>query len=264
MNRSVLLSFDVEEFDMPLEYNFPISVEEQMQVGKKGLDAIDSILSDPLINTTLFTTANFAMQYPDAIKRHAQQHEIASHTFYHSDYTDEHLVSSKNKLEEITGKVITGLRMPRMRPVSMQEVKKAGYTYDSSINPTWLPGRYNNLHFSRTIYLDENMLRVPASVSPIFRIPLFWLSFKNFPYVVFKMLALQTLKKDGYLCLYFHPWEFTDIENYGLPGFTKKLNGEPLLQKLNRLVTDLKKEADFISMNSFVNKKSTGVTNVIR
>ncbi|MDB5210875.1 MAG: polysaccharide deacetylase, partial [Sediminibacterium sp.] len=59
-----------------------------------------------------------------------------------------------------------------------------------------------------------------------------------------------------YVCLYFHPWEFTDIESYGLPGFTKKLNGDPLLQKLNRLLSDLKKEAEFITMDHFVKKKS--------
>lgn len=252
MSRYVLLSFDVEEFDMPLEYNFSISPEEQMIVGKKGLDAINPILTDLAIPATLFTTANFAMHYPDDIKQLAGRHEIASHTFYHSDFTDEHLRLSKNKLEEITGKPVSGLRMPRMRKVSMKEVKKAGYVYDSSINPTWLPGRYNNLHLPRTMYTDDGMLRVPASVSPFLRIPLFWLSFKNLPYSVFKMLALQTLKKDGYVCLYFHPWEFTDIESYGLPGFTKKLNGEPLLQKLNRLLLDLKKDADFITMDHFI------------
>ena len=256
MNRSVLLSFDVEEFDMPLEYNFPISANEQMEVGKRGLDTIDSILCDPSIQSTLFTTANFAMQYPESIKLHAQKHEIASHTFYHSNFKEEDLKLSKNKLEEICGKPITGLRMPRMRKVSMQEVTKAGYLYDSSINPTWLPGRYNNLHLPRTVYSDEKILRIPASVSPFFRIPLFWLSFKNLPYGIFKMLALQTLYTDGYLCLYFHPWEFTSIENYGLPGFTKKLNGEPLIQKLKRLINDLKKEADFISMNSFINTRN--------
>ena len=65
------------------------------------------------------------------------------------------------------------------------------------------------------------------------------------------MLALQTLKKDGYLCLYFHPWEFTAIDNYGLPGYTKKVNSAPLLDRLQRLVFDLKKEANFISMNRF-------------
>jgi len=256
MNRYVLLSFDVEEFDMPLEYHFPITVPAQMEVGKKGLDAIGPVLSDSNIVTTLFTTANFAMQYPEDIRELAGRHEIASHTFYHSAFEDAHLLSSKMKLEEISGKKVTGLRMPRMRKVSLEEVKKAGYQYDSSVNPTYLPGRYNNLHLPRTLYREEGLIRIPASVSPFFRVPLFWLSFKNLPYTLFKMFALQALKKDGYLCLYFHPWEFTDIENYGLPGFTKKLNGQPLLERLNRLLTDLKKEADFISMDTFHNEKA--------
>ncbi len=251
MNRFVLLSFDVEEFDMPLEYNFAISPEEQMRVGKNGLDAIQPLLSDKNGKTTLFTTANFAIHFPDTIRELSHQHEIASHTFYHSAFEDAHLLSSKTKLEVITGKRVTGLRMPRMRKVSMDAVKLAGYQYDSSINPTWLPGRYNNFHLPRTHYIDEGMCRIPASVSPLLRIPLFWLSFKNMPYAVFKMLALQTLQKDGYLCLYFHPWEFTDIAAYGLPDFAKRGYGMPLLEKLFRLKKDLSKEASFISMEEF-------------
>jgi peptidoglycan/xylan/chitin deacetylase (PgdA/CDA1 family) len=257
MDRYVLLSFDVEEFDMPLEYGFPISAEEQMRVGKNGLDAISPLLSHPTVAATLFTTANFAMHYPEAIKELAGKHEIASHTFYHSDFSNEHLLSSRLQLEQISGQRINGLRMPRMRKVAMDEVKKAGYEYDSSVNPTWLPGRYNNLHLPRTLYRDDGMLRVPASVSPFLRVPLFWLSFKNLPYPVFKMLALQTLKKDGYLCLYFHPWEFTSIEDYGLPAFTKRLNGNALLMRLYRLLDDLQKEADFITMDTFVKQKGS-------
>lgn len=256
MNRYVLLSFDVEEFDMPLEYQFDISPAEQMRVGKAGLDAIMPVLDDRGIAATLFTTANFAMQYPEAIRQLALQHEIASHTFYHSDFSNEHLLQSKQKLEEISGQTITGLRMPRMRKVEMEEVKKAGYHYDSSVNPTWLPGRYNNLHLPRTFYQDQGMFRLPASVSPTFRIPLFWLSFKNLPYRVFKSLALQTLKKDGYVCLYFHPWEFTSIGKYGLPGYTCKPDGRVLLQRLQQLVGDLKKAGEFISMDSFVKQKN--------
>jgi len=251
MNRYVLLSFDVEEFDMPLEYNFPITGAEQMLIGKKGLDAIQPILQDVSVASTLFTTANFAMQYPQAIKQLSDTHEIASHTFYHSVFEETHLLESKNKLQEITGKTITGLRMPRMREVSVTAVQKAGYAYDSSINPTYLPGRYNNFHLPRTLYTEQGLTRIPASVSPFIRLPLFWLSFKNLPYPIFKLFALQTLKKDGYLCLYFHPWEFTDIGNYGLPGFAKRLNGSPLLERLNRLIKDLKKEADFITSEDF-------------
>ena len=118
-----------------------------------------------------------------------------------------------------------------------------------------MPGRYNNLHLPRTMYREDGMTRVPASVSPFIRVPLFWLSFKNLPYPVYKALTLQALRKDGYLCLYFHPWEFTNIDGYGLPGYTKKLNGAPLLERLYKLVNDLKKEAAFISMNRYVTEE---------
>ncbi|MBV9986369.1 MAG: polysaccharide deacetylase family protein [Chitinophagaceae bacterium] len=252
MNRYVLLSFDVEEFDMPLEYGFPITAEEQMELGKKGLDAIGSVLDDEAVQTTLFTTANFAQHFPSDIRRLAERHEIASHTFYHSSFRTEHLLQSREKLEEISGKKITGLRMPRMKKVAMTDVIQAGYGYDSSINPTWLPGRYNNLHLPRTVYMDQGMKRMPASVSPGLRIPLFWLSFKNLPYPVFRWLAMQTLKKDGYLCLYFHPWEFIDISKYGLPAYTRRPDGEVLLTRLRRLIADLKPHAQFTPIRNFL------------
>ena len=247
MDRYVLLSFDVEEFDMPLEYDFNISVEDQMRIGRQGMKAIDPVLKE--VSTTLFTTANFADHHPDLIRKLADQHEIASHTYYHTAYKDEDLLASRLRLEEISGQKVTGLRMPRMRKVSMEAVAAAGYSYDSSINPTYLPGRYNNLHLPRTVYKDQGMTRIPASVSPGLRIPLFWLSFKNMPYFVFKSLCLQTLRRDGYICLYFHPWEFTNINDLGLPGYTRRWCGPVLTERLQQLVKDLKKEAVFIPIN---------------
>lgn len=252
MNPLVLMSFDVEEFDIPLEYNFNIDVNEQMQKGKEGLDTLLPILQEHQIATTLFTTANFALHFPDAIQQLSNHHEIASHTFYHSAFKNEDLLQSKITLEKISGKKVTGLRMPRMRYVAMEEVIKAGYTYDSSINPTWLPGRYNNFHLPRTKYMDEGMIRLPASVSPNLRLPLFWLGFKNYPYSLFKKLALQTLRKDGYICLYFHPWEFTEINHYNLPNYVKRLCGKGLQERLHRLITDLKQEATFTTIENFL------------
>lgn len=250
MSGKVLLSFDVEEFDMPLEYQFDIPVEEQMRVGIKGLDAIMPILE--AVPCTLFTTANFANHFPERIKELAKSHEIASHTFYHTAYETEDLLKSRLRLEEITGGKVTGLRMPRMRPVLMKDVLAAGYQYDSSINPTWLPGRYNNFHLPRTVYNEDGVKRIPASVSPGIRIPLFWLSFKNMPYNLYLQLCKQTLARDGYLCLYFHPWEFTSIEQFGLPSYTRRWCGSKLVERLNKLVTDLSKDADFITMQDLV------------
>lgn len=251
MSRKILLSFDIEEFDMPLEYKYNISPMQQISIGKLGLDQIMPILDDSSIQCTLFTTANFASHYKKEIKQLSQKHEIASHTYFHSTYKKEDLLHSKIVLNEITQKEITGLRMPRMKFVPIEDVKEAGYEYDASINPTFLPGRYNNLHLPRTIYQEGNIKRIPASVSPNFRIPLFWLSFKNFPYKIFEMIALQTLKRDGYLSLYFHPWEFIDISKYGLPKYTTKGCNGDLLNDLSRLINKLKNEAEFITMKEF-------------
>lgn len=254
MSRSILLSFDVEEFDIPMEFGFPVPAAIQMKVGKDGLDAIEPILNEA--TCTVFTTANFANHFPLEIKNLAEQHEIASHTYYHGSFEPCDLLNSRLKLEAITGKEVTGLRMPRMKPIDMPSVLSAGYKYDSSINPTWLPGKYNNLHIPRTVYIEQGMKRIPASVSPNLRIPLFWLSFKNMPYSIFKFLCLQTLRKDGYLCLYFHPWEFTPIDDFELPIYTRRWCGPVMVDRLLNLIKDLKREGDFIPMNDYINFNS--------
>jgi peptidoglycan/xylan/chitin deacetylase (PgdA/CDA1 family) len=242
------MSFDVEEFDMPAEHNQHLSVYEQMETGFKGLQATMSVINGADTPGTFFTTAHFAMWFADSIRQIARKHEIASHTYYHSAYKTADLLQSRLELESISGQPIYGLRMPRMKKVPMQDVIDAGYSYDSSINPTWIPGRYNNLHTPRTIHYQENMLRIPASVSPKLRIPLFWLAFKNMPYAVFRKLAIQTLHHDGYLCLYFHPWEFTDIWEFEIPGYAKRWSGEKLQHRLYRLIKDLKAEGEFTTM----------------
>jgi peptidoglycan/xylan/chitin deacetylase (PgdA/CDA1 family) len=256
MIPKILLSFDVEEFDMPLEYGFAISAEEQMQIGKLGLDKLMPILVDPAIPSTLFTTANFANQYSEAIKLLAQSNEIASHTFFHSSYSTSDLKRSRDRLSEIIQKDVVGLRMPRMKQVPVQDVIDAGYQYDASIHPTWLPGRYNNLHLPTNLYRENELLRVPASVSTICRIPLFWLSFKNFPYALYLKLALHSLKKEGYLSLYFHPWEFVNIQAFGLPTYTIKGCESMLFDRLNQLITDLKSHGEFMTYQDYVVSQS--------
>jgi peptidoglycan/xylan/chitin deacetylase (PgdA/CDA1 family) len=246
--RFILMSFDVEEFDMPGEYNQNLSIYEQMEVGFKGLQATSAVINGTDVPCTLFTTAHFATWYPDTIRSLARKHEIASHTFFHSSFKTSDLLQSRTTLEAIANQPVYGLRMPRMKEVAMQDVKEAGYSYDSSINPTWIPGRYNKLSLPRTMYMDQDMLRVPASVSPQLRIPLFWLAFKNMPYFLFKRLAVDTLRKDGYLCLYFHPWEFTDIWEFAIPGYAKRWSGEKLQHRLFRLIKDLKAEGEFSTM----------------
>ena len=252
---TILLTFDVEEFDLPLEFKEEIALNRQMEIGKTGLDVITSVLNEHAITCTLFTTGSFAQTFPDAIKDLSANHEIASHSLFHSTFKTADLLESKLLLQDIIGKQVDGFRMPRMKPVNIADLINAGYTYDASINPTILPGRYNNLHLSRTFYSENNLLRLPGSVTPNLRIPLFWLSFKNFPYKLYRKLAMQTLQKDGYLSLYFHPWEFTNISLFKLPFYIKRLSGIPLTERLHMLIEDLKKEANFSTIKDYIKQE---------
>lgn len=252
MIPKILLSFDVEEFDMPLEYGYPISQEEQLYIGKMGLEKISPILSDATIQTTLFTTANFACHNKQIIKNLSSQHEIASHTYFHSQFSIQDLEKSKHTLAEIINKDVVGLRMPRMQIIRAKDILDAGFAYDASIHPTWLPGRYNHFDLPTIPYMDNGLKRMPASVSTVFRIPLFWLSFKNMPYALYLKLALHTLKTNGFLSLYFHPWEFVDIHKYGLPAFTKKGCDSFLLDRLAQFIYDLKQKASFVTYRQFI------------
>lgn len=239
----VLLSFDIEEFDMPLEYQGQIPFEKQISISQAGLERILNILKKHQVKATFFSTVVFAENSRSLIERLLNEgHELASHTWFHSEFEEKHLKESKDRLEELFSAKVTGLRMPRMMPVSKNAVEDAGYSYNSSINPTFLPGRYNNLKVSRTYFKEGKVTQIPASVSPNFRIPLFWLSFHNFPLAFYKKLASDTLKKDCYLNIYFHPWEFAEIkeEAFKLPGFTVKNSGEDMAGRFDDFVLWLK------------------------
>ena len=203
--------------------------------------------------STLFTTAFFAEHFQHDIKELSSKNEIASHCYFHSSFKEEDLKNSKEKLESIIARPVYGLRMPRMKTVEAKMVLKAGYQYNSSINPTWIPGRYNNLKSPRRIFKEDHLVQFPVSVTPHLRIPLFWLAFKNMPYFLFLKLVLQTLRHDGYLCLYFHPWEFVDLSEFNLPFYLKKSGNKEILRKFKKLVRHLSAEGELITMNKFVN-----------
>ncbi len=253
----ILLSFDIEEFDMPFEYGKDISFDDQLSISTSGTLHILQILKNTGVKATFYCTANYAMHRPEIIMQIINEgHELASHGYYHTDFKPEHLLQSRLKLEEIAGVPIKGYRMARMMPVDEREIEKAGYVYNSSINPTWLPGRYNNFSKPRTWFYNSNVLQLPSSVSPLVRFPLFWLSFHNLPMGLLKWLSAATHRKDGYLNLYFHPWEFTDLdqpERFGFPGYVVRNSGDAFIKRLTNFIAWAKgKGYQFATTGSFV------------
>jgi peptidoglycan/xylan/chitin deacetylase (PgdA/CDA1 family) len=251
--KYILLSFDVEEFDIPLEYGLEISKEEQFAVSKTGLTSLLNLLDTLNICVTLFTTTTFAIKYPKLIKKAAEKHEIASHGLDHNPPTDNDIIKSKKILEEIIKTEIKGFRCPRLQKISEENLSSGGFTYNSSENPIYLPGRYNNFFKPRTVYVtNNNILNIPISASPIVRFPLFWLAFKNIPLPIIKFFSKWTLKHDNYLNIFYHPWEFSDLTSYALPKMIKRYNHNKMLKRFENYLRYLQSlNASFITMHEF-------------
>ena len=251
--NTILFTVDVEEFDTAVEFGHNISLNEQIAVSSRGLRLVAERFDAVNVPTTLFTTANYALHEPDLIRDLSQKHEIASHGYYHTTFEPNDLLTSRLALEKLLGKPVTGFRRARMGFVDPVDVQKAGYQYNSSLHPTWLPGRYNHWGEPRRPFRELGVWQVPASVTPTLRLPLFWLSLKNFPFGLYKQLCRQTLQSDGFLNLYVHPWEFTDLSAYDrIPTYVRRYSRDQLLDRVESLLRYLKLQGEFSTMGEYV------------
>ncbi len=252
--RKILFSVDLEEFDIPEEHGTRLPLDTKLSVSLEGMCNLQCLMQQHQATATLFTTAFWASQHTDYVRELAQQHEIASHTFYHDRFEPGDLQRSRKLLSDISGQDVQGLRMPLMQDIDHKAVKDAGYTYDSSLHPTWIPGRYNHLRSPRQLFHNkEGLWILPASVTPVLRIPVFWLALKNLPLSIYKSLCRQILAKDGYVVLYVHPWEFTDLSRFKLPLLTRRIDGPALTDRLGQLFRYLQDQgASFETHGRFI------------
>jgi hypothetical protein len=242
--RSILMSVDLEEFDAAAPIDPSTSMDALCATSRRGLDRLLGLLGSLGMRATFFTTVVFAERNAPLLRELSARHEIASHGVRHAGVSDAEVAESRRRLEDLLGVRVEGFRMPRMGVVSPEVIEAAGYAYDASLHPTWIPGRYDRRHEPRRPFLCGSLLRVPASVSPRLRLPLFWLAIKHFPPPLLRRIALRTLRHDGDLNFYVHPWEYTDLEGYQASWILRGGGGEAMLRRTEHLLRALLAEAE--------------------
>lgn len=241
----VLLSFDVEEFDLPREHNGEISVEDGVKVSSGGLLKILDLLKRKGVKATFFVTGNFARISPELVRRIKDEgHEVACHGVDHFEPKKSDIKESVKILKKVVGGKIYGYRQPRMFKISYEDLREAGYKYDSSVNPAFIPGRYNHFDVPRKPFVKNGVLEIPTSVATFMRVPLFWLALHLFSKRLYLKLALMAANKTGYFATYFHPWEFSDeLAGYEeVSGYIKKNSGDKLVERLEFVIDGLVKK----------------------
>jgi peptidoglycan/xylan/chitin deacetylase (PgdA/CDA1 family) len=242
----VLLSFDLEEFDLPNECGQALPHREQMRAGAAGVEPVLSLLEKHGITATFFVTAHFADHHAQLVRDIAGRHEIASHSYFHSRFDLPDVWRSRDRLQQITAEPIYAFRRPRLVETNRHVLQAAGFRYNSSTNPTWIPGRYNNLNHPRRPFRTGALWQLPISVTPRLRVPLFWLSFKHLPRAVLRRAMRRTLEVDGQLNLFFHPWEFIDLSPYDVPWTVRRCQGQAMVDRLDHHLHWLNQRARFV------------------
>lgn len=251
--NSILLTWDVEEYDLPADFGSrPLpdeGVERGCQIWQEWL-ALSEGWNFP---GTTFCTARLAQSCPTLLRETAQRgHEVASHGWCHRTGADLQLSASRTLLQDLSGQQVLGFRSPRLKNMEKVEITQAGFRYDASLNPTWIPGRYDHRREPRRPFQIGPLWEVPAAVLPGIRFPLFWASFHILPLPIYLALCAQVLQHDGLLCLYFHPWELSSLSEPNLPRWLTRRPQEERIKRMGKLCLALQRLGRFMSIANYL------------
>ncbi|MEY2852529.1 MAG: hypothetical protein RL549_1228 [Verrucomicrobiota bacterium] len=253
MKRTILLTWDVEEFDAAADFGAPPLPDGGLSRGVEIWRLWLETSARWKAPGTVFVTARMAEAAPSLLQEtQARGYEIASHGWNHQPGADLRLGESRTLLSQMSGREVLGFRSPRLRPVPFAEVAAAGYRYDASSNPAIVPGRYCRSGEKRKPHREGSLWKVPASVLPVVRFPLFWASFHVLPLPLYLAACRLLLAWDGLVTLYFHPWELADLPEKQMPRWIRRRSRQRRIERMEALVRMLGELGEFRTIAGYL------------
>lgn len=194
----------------------------------RQLDTVLGLLDDGDTKATFFVLGMLAQQYPDLVKRVANEgHEIACHSYAHQTIDqlsrqqfEADTRRAKDLLEDISGKPIYGYRAPEFSICvetlwALEVLSELGFEYDSSIFPIH-HRRYGIADFSPQITRYDLRNGLQITEIPLATLPLANLNvpvagggyFRFMPQWLISRLVERMTSDCQPVVNYFHPYEF--------------------------------------------------------
>ena len=238
MNRYAVLSMDVEDW-YHLDYFSGLSSGRSTSM-LDGLDVYLSLLERHSIRTTFFVLGELAEHLGGTLRAMAAAgHEIASHGVAHKrplkmtvgEFADD-LRQSKAQLENVVQQRVEGFRAPcfSMDRTRLEEVRKAGYTYDSSRidftgHPLYGSLDVNDFHAETPgHFVQQGFHEFELSTLPVLgkRLPVSGGGYLRIaPWAIMRPLIQTFVRSSPLYVLYIHPFELSPRP---LPSAAAKLS----------------------------------------
>ncbi len=245
--RTLLLSFDAEKFPSE-EVGKKVSEGKAFLAGEHGLREVLEMLESAGCSSTFFVTADFAERFPKTVRQLVSAgHELAlhgashEHAYHSMDETEARrvLLQARLRMRKRFRSEVNGFRGPRMSRPAYRVLRECGFSYDSSLHPTFIPGLYYNLMAPRTVNEEDGIIVMPVSVTPLVRLPFSWLWFRKLGLGYAKACGRLSLLGSDFVHVYFHPWEFVKppCRPQGLwQGLVFGGSGKDNLERLRRFI----------------------------
>jgi len=238
--KRFLASFDIEDWFHAENVRGSLPTHDWDQLESRlepNVHELLDILAAVQARSTFFVLGWVADRFPGVVRRIVDEgHEVASHTYLHRnlnqlppDQVKEELRRSKDRLEQVAGSEVRGVRAPNfsISDVVLDLIAEAGYRYDSSYFGFEQHDRYGKLSAAippgepvtevRPGLLEIQMTRVAIATS---QVP--WAGgayFRLIPYPVFRWGVARHLRSNPWFTFYFHPWELDpdEVPPSGMP-----------------------------------------------
>jgi len=215
MSKNICFTIDIEP-----DYGGLLKTDQYE--GLKDLPKILEIIKKYDLKVTCFVTGKTFEDNDSLIDiLREMESEIEQHSFSHK-------IGNKNWQDDIekgfyshakiVGKKPIGYRSPQgiIFKEQIDFLEKLGYKFDSSIFPTYFPGRFNRKQFPQKPFkiLGKNIVEMPFSVIPKIRIP-FGLSYIQLFGLNFFKLFSKIFGKPETIIFDFHSYELGTNKSYG-------------------------------------------------
>lgn len=214
MKRHICYTIDVEP-------DFGGLLAKDEYFGIDNLKRLSEIISYYDLKVTAFVTGKTLVEMPRTMDSLLEMKaEIEQHSYSHQ-------IGSKVKLkdiekgiesyEKIFGRPPNGYRAPQ-GIISSEEIdllRRRCVKFDSSIFPTFFPGRFNRVGFPISPFYvgDSGIIEIPFSVVPKIRIPI-GLSYMQLLGFNFFRLLFRTLGLPDLIIYDFHTYELGHVQSY--------------------------------------------------
>lgn len=248
----VLLTFNIVNNKSDFKKGYFLSEEEMVNITIQNTASILRLLEFNNILATFFVEISLIETLQPTIKKMMSHgHELA---FYNQKSTLSEIESAKKFAEDLTGKMIRGIRQKDIS-ISVDDLKKLEFTYISNIENADILFPLKRLKRSTEISVQNGMNIIPESISPYSQIPYNDFVFQVLPLKYYENMVLETIKNDDFVIVYLNTWQLTDVEkhHFDIPWYRKHNSGRKMENKLENFLVWMNEEnLAFSRMKDFI------------